>query len=73
MGKSLQFSVEERKVIDDQISVIRRQGKAYAEGTESAEFTEKRRGTEVSARKSPPFARGAKGGAPSSIWLGGVS
>jgi hypothetical protein len=65
--------VEERRVISDQISAIRRQEKAYAEGTESAEVAERRRGTEVSDRKSPPFAKGAKDGAPSSTWMGGAS
>ena len=83
-----QLPVEEKRVISDQISAIRRQEerdisdqrsairrqeKAYAEGTESAEFAEKRRGTEVSARKSPPFAKVAKDGAPSGTWMGGIS
>jgi hypothetical protein len=32
---------EAKRVISDQISAIRKQEKAYAEGTESAEFAEK--------------------------------
>jgi hypothetical protein len=47
--------VEVRRVISDQISAIRRQEKHYAEDTESTEVAEKRRGTEASDRKNPPF------------------
>jgi hypothetical protein len=43
---------------------LKRKAKNYAE------FTEKRRGTEVPGRKNPPFAQNAKDGAPSSTWVG---
>jgi hypothetical protein len=50
--------------------------KAYTEVTESAEDAEKRsprREIEVLERRSPPFAKSAKDGAPSSTKKGGVT
>ena len=49
---------------------------AYAESREDAEFAEKkegkvrRRGIVALGRQSPPFAKGAKDGAPSSSFVG---
>jgi len=42
-------------------------------GKEEKERIEKRRGTAVPARKSPPFAQNAKDGAPSNTLLSGVT
>ena len=53
--------------------------KPYAEDTESTEFAEKtnligkRRGVVALERKSPPFAKGAKDGAPSSTWMNDIT
>jgi len=44
--------------------------KDYAEVAEDTEFAEKKRGTGACDRKSPPFAKGAKDGAPSSTLKG---
>jgi hypothetical protein len=65
MGASERRVVEER----ERSKWGGRKAKDYAEDTEDAEFTEKRRATEVTGRKSPPFAKGAKDGAPSSSFV----
>jgi len=54
-------------------------GRKEKDNAEDTEFAEKRnprvrrRGGVALERRSPPFAKGAKDGAPSSSWVGGVT